>query len=254
MDSDKDIAMLQKRFQELADKAYARNMYTFTGFLSLPEQDAFWQCAAGINYMKYELWGGSPLSERKILRFGSEEELGFQEAYPIVCVHIKPLLHKFADDFSHRDFLGALMNLGIERGTLGDIYVNDREGYLYCLQSMADFICENLTKIKHTNVTCTIEDLQDICVEKEPEQTEFTVASERIDGVIARVYHLSRGNSLTLFRDKKIYVNGRLKEQNSLCLKEGDAVTVRGYGKFIYKGIRYRTKKEKLCIQVQVYR
>ena len=103
--------LLKKRFRELARKCYQQNQYTFTGFLSLADLSCFYETEKEISYVPYTIWGGSDLCERVMIRFGSEEELGYEEEFPIVCIEVKPLAAKFADELTHRDFLGALMNL-----------------------------------------------------------------------------------------------------------------------------------------------
>lgn len=254
VNSDKEIQQLKKRLRELAEKSYRQGIYTFSNFLGLSEQDIFWEMEKELQFAGYKLWGGQEDADRRMLRFGSEKEFGYEEEFPVACIHMKPLLVKFADDFSHRDFLGALMNLGIDRGTIGDIKVAQKEGYLFCQTSIAPFICEHLEKVRHTNIRCRIvEDAGDIPRE-EPEPEQIQVTSERIDGVVSKVYNMSRSESMNMFRDRKVYVDGRLNENNSRILKPGEAVNVRGYGKFIYSGIKYETKKGKLCLEVRVFR
>ncbi len=250
IDTEKDIQQFKNRLRDLADKSYKQNIFTFSSFLGLPEQDVFWQIERDIKHVGFTLSEG----DRKVIRFGNPAELGYEEPFPIVCIHITPLLPKFADKLSHRDFLGSLMNLGIDRSTLGDIVVGEKEGYLYCLDTIAEYICENLTKIKHTNVRCqVVEDGQEI-LQEEPVEEKILVSSERLDGVIAKVYQMSRGDALEHFRAKRVFVNGRLCENNSRSLKLGDIVNVRGYGKFIYDGVAYETKKGKLNVTVKVFK
>lgn len=251
---DKEVLQLQNHFRDLAEQSYTRNVYTFSGFLSLAEQDVFLQLERELRHIKWELFGGTLDCERKMLRFGCMEDLGYEEEYPIVCIHICPLLKKFADEFSHRDFLGALMNLGIQRSTLGDIFIRDREAYLFCQEGMADFICEKLDKVKHTNVRCERMVAGMELVMSSPEPVEVTVSSERADSVIAKLYHLSREKSQQLFAEKKIYVDGRMTENLSRILTPGELVTVRGFGRFRYRGTKYETKKGKLCVWAEVYR
>lgn len=251
---DKEQIQLQNRFRELADKSYTQNVYTFTGFLNLAEQDVFLQTVKEFDHVSYRLSGPEALCERKMARFGCLEDLGYEEEFPIACIHIQPLLKKFAEELSHRDFLGALMNLGIERSTLGDIFVTDKEAYLFCQKSMAEFICEKLDKVRHTNVRCRlVESTEELSV-REPEAVELTASSERADGVIAKLYHLSREKSQSLFAEKKVYIDGRLTENLSRNLKAGELVTVRGFGRFLYEGVKYETKKGKLCIMAKRYR
>lgn len=251
---DKELVQYQNRFRELADKSYTQNVYTFTGFLSMAEQDVYYRMERELQFASAVLFGGTGDCERKVLRFGNAEEFGYEEEFPIACIHIVPLIKKFADDFSHRDFLGALMNLGLERSSLGDIFLLEKEAYLFCLENMAEFICDNLDKVKHTNVRCErVTDTRELPV-REPIPEEINVSSERADGVIAKLYHLSREKSQNLFAEKKVYIDGRMTENLSRTLKDGEIVSVRGFGRFIYQGIKYHTKKGKLCVSVEVYR
>ena len=91
-------------------------------------------------------------------------------------------------------------------------------------------------------------------IQKEIEDMVVLTASERIDAVISKVYNLSRSQSLDYFRAKKIYINSRLCENNSYQLKSNDVVSVRGYGKFVYYGVEYHTKKGKLSVKVGIYK
>lgn len=253
-ENEKELQQLRKRIAELARKSYEHNIYTYTGFLSMAEQDVFYGMGAEVKGADYQLFGGREGCERQILRFGSADSLGYEEEFPIVCLAVKPLIEKFADAVTHRDFLGALMNLGIDRSTVGDIFIVGKSAYVFCLDKIADYIIENLDKVKHTNVRCEAVDALAELPTAEPEEIRFTVASERADGIIAKVYNLSRNQSLLLFRERKIYVNGRLNENNSYVMKNGDIVSVRGYGRFVYYGAGHETKKGKWSVSAGIYR
>lgn len=153
-ETEKDLQQLKKRFLELAEKSYRQSIFTFTGFLSMAEQEALFEAMNTQKGYSFSLWGGSEGCERQMARFGSPEELGYEEPYPIETLKVSPLLEKFADNFTHRDFLGAVMNLGIDRSTVGDIFLEGRHAWVYCTQRIAPWLCENLTKVKHTNVRC----------------------------------------------------------------------------------------------------
>ena len=254
MDNEKELQQLRNRFRDLADKSFSRNMFTFTGFLGLSEQDAFWKMERELSHVKFVLSGGADSTDRKVVRFGNADELGYEVDFPIVCIHIKPLQAKFADALSHRDFLGALMNLGIERSTLGDIRVGDKEAYLFCLESIAEYICENLTQVKHTYVRCEVVEHAAEVPEEEPQRLLVQAASMRVDAVLAKVYNKSREVSLALFRAQKVFVDGRLCENNAKQLKVGETVNARGYGKFRVVGEPKETKKGRMAVEVEVFR
>lgn len=250
---DKETVLLKKRLLDLANQSYQNNMFTFSGFLSLHEQQLIEEIRRENAFVCVTLYGGNSNCERLMARFGNKEELGYEETFPICCIKIEPLIEKFADALSHRDFLGAIMNLGIERNTVGDIFVQGKSAYVYCHQKMAEYFLQELDQVKHTHVKCKLIETEEELPVSEPVLKEVLVSSCRIDGVIAKVYHISRTDSLELFRTGRIFVNGKLMENNSYGLKNGDAITVRGFGKFIFKEEVYKTKKEKVKILVEKY-
>ncbi len=254
LENEKELQQLKNRFRELAEKSFQQGIFLFTGFLGLGEQDIFWREEPALKYAGYTLWGGCEDADRVLVRFGNAEEMGYEVAFPIVCIHIEPLMSKFADSLSHRDFLGALMNLGIERSTLGDIKVGEKQAYLFCLDSIAEFICKNLIQIKHTRVKCTMVEKMEEIPKEEPQQLTIQVQSLRVDAVLAKTYNLSREKSIELFRAGKVYVNGRLCENNSRSLKGGEVVNARGFGKFRLLQEARETRKGKLAVTVEVYR
>lgn len=252
-ETEKELGQLKKRLKELAEKSYMQNVYCFTGFLGMAELDTFYRAQAEFSHVPYTVFGGNAGSERQMVRFGSQELLGYEEAFPIACLHIRPLLAKFADELTHRDVLGACMNLGIERSTLGDIMLRDNSAYLYCTEMIAPYIIENLVRIKHTSVVCKCFEGEMGTLAPRLEAKEIQVASERLDAVLAKAYGISREKSQLLFREKKIFVNGRQQENNSAVPKVGDIVSVRGYGRLVYEGMSHTTRKGKCNIRVAFY-
>ncbi len=253
-ENDKETKQWENRFRDLAGRSYTQGIYTFTGFLGLAQQDIFWQQEREVSYAGYSLYGGYPDAERVVVRFGEERELGYAVPFPIVCLHLKPPQQKFAEELSHRDFLGALMNLGIDRGTLGDIRVGEKEAWLFCLDTVSEFLCQNFRKVKHTPISCSVAEADFMPAPERPEQLTVQVSSLRVDALIAKVYNLSREKSLELFRAGKVYVDGRPCLNNDRFLKTGETVNARGFGKFrLTEGIR-ETKKGRLAIEVAVYR
>ena len=239
---------LKSRFMDLANKAYSRDICTFTNFLGLAELNVFYQSEQDLSYIDTDIFGGMEDSERKIVRFGR-----LNTEYPISCIHIIPSLKKFSDKLSHRDFLGAIINLGIKRDTLGDIIVLDNEAYVFCLSNIADFIIQNLDRIKHTSVKCAYSRQIPTEIINRIEDKEFNVASLRLDAIIGEIYKLSRSQSQSFIHDKRVFVNGRLTENNSYQVKPYDKITVRGMGKFIFGDTIRSTKKGRFFVNAQVY-
>lgn len=254
MADDKELQLLRKRLLELAERSYNNNVYTFTPFLGLSEQQVFYEVQRDVAYAGYDMEGGSPLCERRMIRFGSPETLGYEEAYPIQCLKIQPLTPKFAEHLTHRDFLGAIMNLGIERSTVGDIFVEDKEAVIFCQDSIAVYLSENLEQVRRTRVKCVVGDAAEQLRAPVTEQVSLSVASARIDTVISKLYNIARSQSVELLKSGRVYVNGRTTENNSYLLKKDDTVTARGFGRFVYIGEQGETRKGKVRIGVEVYR
>ena len=245
---------LKKRFLELADRAYTNCQYQFSGFLNLTETSLFLQTAREFPHVPFALFGGMEDCERQMARLGSEEMMGYEEPFPICCIKAEPNMQKFADKLSHRDVLGALMNLGVERSTIGDILLCDNVAFIFCTEKMAGYLANELTQIKHTPVRCSIaEELPSIAELRKIVEMRIQVASVRLDAVISKVYNLSRGDSLELFRTKRVFVDGKLCENNSYGVKENEVVSVRGFGKFKYLSQAGVSKKGKINVTVGKY-
>ncbi len=243
--------MLKKRFSELAERAYSKNIYTFTEFLSPAEQAVLKSC---VRQIPYHFEGGYENAEKAVAVFGSEELCGYEESAPISFIKIEPCSMKFSGELAHRDFLGTIMSFGIRRSTLGDLIVKNNVAFAPCLDNIADYICENLIEIKHTNVRCSkVEHIPDNVLPK-PVESEFVVASERLDSVISSIYKLSRSESKGLCEHEKVLVGGTPVLNASYSPKEGDVISVRGHGKFIYCGIKLETKKGRLRCTAKIYK
>ncbi|MBR3834285.1 MAG: hypothetical protein IKJ73_08200 [Lachnospiraceae bacterium] len=252
-----DEDLLKSRLKDLANKSYKQNIYTYSGFLTPAELILLDELKAEISHVDYQVFGGYEMAERCMVGFGSEQSLGYEGIWPIRIIKVEPLIEKFADDLSHRDFLGAVMNLGIERNVFGDILVKDgKRAYIFATDSIAEFIMDNLTKIKHTNVRTSIvepdsdnmDDLKPVLVDM-----NVIVASPRFDAIVGGATKVSRSEALNLFKAKKVTLNGRLCERNSMTLKAGDIFSIRGYGKFKYCGEGNETRKGRVYVSLQRY-
>lgn len=248
--------LTKKRLSELAARAYNNNYYTYTPFLGLAEQTILKQAMRiddNIKSTKVTLCGGAEGVERVVAVFGDEQSFGYPPAFPITCIKIAPLQQKFADKLTHRDFLGSLMNLGIERETIGDIIIYENTGYIFCLETMADFITENLTRIRHTTVACRVTDeVPDIM--SNAERRTIQISSERLDACVAKAYKLSRTDAVSLIKSGRVYVNGVACESNSYAPKTDEMISVRGHGRFRYIGVKRRTGKGNLVVEIDIYK
>ena len=168
-------------------------------------------------------------------------------------MHITPLNARFAEPLTHRDILGSLMSLGIDRAKTGDIVLWEDRWYLFCHSTLAPMICEELTRIRHTSVKCTACSFTEFSYKPKTETLRGSVASVRLDSVIALAFHASRSSLLALIEGEKVFVNGKLITTNAYSLREGDIVSVRGLGKFCYKEAVGQTKKGRCMVEIEKY-
>ena len=248
-----DRELLKKRFAELAKKSYNQGCFTFTDFLGLAEQSAFSEILREIFGIPYTVYGGADGAERVIIRFGSPDELGYEMPFPIKVLHSVPTAGAYSEKLSHRDFLGTVLGLGIDRRCVGDIVLRDGGAYIFVKDEVADFIADNLTRARHTPLSTKI---VDALPEGELYKTELRrvqANGERLDALIAKLYSLSREDAQALFSKKLVFASGRCIESTSYVPKEGEVISVRGTGRFIYRGYDSLTKKGKLNINLEVY-
>lgn len=242
--------ILSKRLLELANNTYQRNIPTFSDFLNLNEQDIFNQTLSKMPPICIKTMGGYYLAERKVIGFYPGES--FCKSNPIVCLKISPLNRKFSEELTHRDYLGGLIHLGIDRSVLGDIVVAEDGAYLFCLEKISPFIIQELTRIKHTAVAAA-ETVFDETVSLHTEEITGFLASLRIDAMLSLVTGMSRSKAVSYIEEAKVFVNGKLVTSNGFTIKEDDIISVRGVGKFQYKGTSGTSKKGRFFVTIRKY-
>ena len=245
-----ELTLIKNRFNDLASRSYDRGIYTYSEFLTMAEQSELKKMHLPV---KCSLFGGYDSAERCIAVFGSEDEFGYECSPPVVFIRIAPVQMKFADDLTHRDFLGSLMALGIKREMLGDIIIKDNRAFLICMESIAEYIISQLDKVRHTSVVCEISDVLPENVLPEFECQEIIVASERIDVLISAVYNLSRNESQKRIESETVFCNSIMINSTSFVPQAGSIISVRGCGRFIVESVLRTTKKGRLVVAIKKY-
>lgn len=255
----KDEQLLEKRLIELSKTAYHRDIITYSDFLNLNELNILHSLPKDKLYTSYVTFGGYDLAERQMAAFLPDalsfsgmddmESLGF----PFSAVSIEPLHEKYSQILTHRDYLGAILNLGIERSKSGDILVEGNKAVLFIHSGLSDFLQEELTRVKHTSVRLCKVNLSDYHYSPRFEEVRGTVASVRLDSLLSLAFSSSRTKLGGLIEGAKVFVNGKLMTTNSYQVKEEDIISVRGMGKFKYKGMLSRTKKNRIFVIIHKY-
>ncbi|MGL5540788.1 MAG: RNA-binding protein [Erysipelotrichaceae bacterium] len=177
----------------------------------------------------------------------------YEEAlsYPIVL--LKATYNPKYQSLSHRDLLGALMGLGIERDSFGDLIVQEDCLYVWVHTSVRAYVEQNLTQIGRVQVQFAESEDQ---VDKIHDLEEYTkiVATLRLDAIVAALTSLSREKAKMLIKNGLVKLNyATIEDVSKLCNNNSD-ISIRGYGRFIYRGVVTTTKKDNVVISVAKYR
>jgi RNA-binding protein YlmH len=248
----KEEVLLQKRLIELSKIAYQRDIVTFSDFLNLNELNILHTTPKSELHTRYVTFGGYEFSERQMVAF-LPDALCYEYEYPISILKISPLQKKFSEKLSHRDYLGSILNLGIERSKMGDILVEDDYAIMFVHESLQSFMIEEVTRIRHTSVMVTPLQNQEFHYIPKVEEIKGSISSVRLDSLLALAFHSSRSKLVAFIEGGKVFVNGKLVISNGYQVKENDIISVRGLGRFRYKEMTNQTKKGRCFVTIELY-
>lgn len=158
------------------------------------------------------------------------------------------------ENINHRDVLGAVLNLGMKREKIGDIFIKDDEIYLMVIENMAQYIKSNLIKIKNSSIRIKEVDFEKI-KDFTPNYKEMIISgsSLRFDLVLSKIFNLSRSEVQRLFANNKVKRNHLITNKYKSDLDEGDIVSLRGYGRFKLVEVLGTTRKGNIQIKVNLF-
>ncbi|MBQ6592106.1 MAG: RNA-binding protein [Solobacterium sp.] len=236
--SDSEILI---RLRDLQQRAYRQGIHAESGFLSEEDTAMAMQAFKGDGFVRFD--GGYPDALKKKVIFLRDEEDDFSD---IVCLRAQ--IDKRFRSITHRDVLGALMHLQIERDSFGDLWVEDGFVYLYTTEVMGRFLQDNFTRIADQYVS--FEALK----ERPPQQFRYkeiqaVMSSTRLDAVVSALAHVSRSRAKEMIRQGLVQVDHvTLVDADEVC-NNNCKVSIRGAGRFILVGETYRTKKGRIGVK-----
>ena len=232
-----------------ADKAQKIHGAVYTKFLAPREQHLISERLK--RFVDIECYGGYEGSERNLVCFYLKDDFWGDIEFPLSVLKITATNKKV---YSHRDYLGAILSLGIKRELTGDIITGDECAYVFCHIEIADYILYNLEKVANARVViekCSSSEVE--VPQRSFKQKDDTVASMRIDCIISSALNMSRGNSLEAIKRGFVTLNYEEVESASANVGDGDVISVRGYGKFIVETDGLLTKKGRYHIHIKQY-
>jgi RNA-binding protein YlmH len=191
--------------------------------------------------------GGFTDSERRVLAINC-----YSVDWPFEIIQLS-YNGKFGT-LAHRDFLGAILSLGIKREKIGDLRVKEFSCFVAIHSDIKDYIVSSVTKIgRHSVSVKTVANPEDIPA-VDFEEIIIQVASMRLDTIVASISRKSRNDAMDLISNGSVLLNYKENRNKSTEVKLNSTITIRGTGKFIIVDIVGKTKSDNLKLMVKKYK
>ncbi len=262
--NEEQIKFALGRLEDLSRECEEKNYLTHSVFFGFSEQSALLEELGkrnrqkDINGVPYLLFGGEEESERRCFVFlpsymSKEDFLQNESTSPevLACLHVYPKAEKFATPLTHRDYLGALLSLGIERNRIGDILCGEKEAYIYVSSDLADYLQENLISVGKNPIKTA--KLHPFSCPYAPsfEQKRISVSSLRLDSLLAGAFHISREEAKRQIEAGNVFLTSSSPKPDALP-KEGEHISLKGKGKFVFLGEAGTSKKGKRIASIKI--
>ena len=235
-------------FAKLYDRAVRSERFggaSFGDILSMDELTLFRERSRYLSDCEIVEFGGYGDAERKMIGFNAGEG-----EFPITALEITG---KRLDGLTHRDYLGALMALGLDRHKLGDIVVSPEGAVVFAAADISEYIVNTLGEVGRSVVQIRIADPDSLDLGvREFKEIKGTVASTRLDSIVALMAGKGRSAACDLVKMGRVYVNGSAASHTDMKISDGDVITVRGFGKAAVE-IGGLSKKERIFVTLKKY-
>ena len=244
---------LSAHISDLAALVRKTGVPRFSRFLNERER-LIAQNAARAQKAEPLFYGGSDSAARTVCGFFGgtyAEEMPQEDKLGLFPVRAVTFLFRSCDTLTHRDFLGAILNIGLERSVLGDILVAEDHAAVFCLETAEELI-GGLTKIGKVGVRSEQGITRELPKAKF-ETLDRTVSSLRLDRLVGACANISGDRSATLIRSGQVSADFSVCLNVSSTMKENSVISIRGYGRFRLAKIVGETRKGKIHVIIEKY-
>lgn len=233
----------------------SKNKITYTDFLNVKEQCVI---EKSIELKNAFFFGVNENADRKILVFYPEkltEELVRKSLKNVLAGIRITLKNEQIGVYEHKSYLAALIKIGIDRGKIGDILVDDYGADIIIFDINKEYIKQSLSELtRFRKADIEIISINEI-KEKIDRFEEYTiiVSGMRIDNIVAELAGCSRASASEFINSERVFVNYETVFKSSKNIFEGDIVTIRGKGKFRIDGLVRNTRNNRFVVKVSKY-
>ena len=203
-------------------------------------------------------FGGFEQAERKIFVIYPEKfnsSIVQKNLSSIIQIVRIELPEDLKGKYTHRDYLGAVIKLGVKREKIGDIIVDNDGADIIVNKDISKFLLENLgglTRFSKSTISVqSIDDLRPVEIKKE--EREIIVSSLRLDNVISELAKCSRNKALDIINMERVFVNFQCETKKTKQVKNGDMITIRGKGRFFIKELVGQTRSGRVIIKIEKF-
>ena len=253
---DKDDKILLAQILDKAEMVEKKNKIEYTDFLDLAQIELVQKFINKIKLQNYMIYGGFEQAERKMFviypdKFNSVVvEKNLSNIVQIIRIDLPDYLK---GKYTHRDYLGAVIKLGIERKKIGDIIVDQNGADIIVDKDVVKFLLDNLGSLtRFSKSTISVQNIEDLRpVEIKKEELEIIVSSMRLDNVISELARCSRNKALDIINMERVFVNFECETKKTKQIKSGDMVTIRGKGRFYIKELVGQTRSGRTIVKIE---
>ena len=255
---EKDDKILLAQILDKVEMVEKKNKIEYTDFLDLAQIELVQKFINKIKIENYICYGGFEQAERKMFVIYPEKfnalvvEKNLSNIAQIIRIELPDDLK---GKYTHRDYLGAVIKLGVERKKIGDIIVDNNGADIIVDKDITKFLLENLeslTRFSKSEITLqNINDLRPVEIRKE--EIEIIVSSMRLDNIISELARCSRNKALDIINTERVFVNFECETKKTKQVKTNDMVTIRGKGRFFIKEIVGQTRSGRTVIKVEKF-
>ncbi len=240
-----------KKAYSICEKTDKMHIKSFSTFLDLRQKELFISQFNKFRGMKLDFYAGFEGDCERLIACVCDE---YDEAYPYdYPISILRSEINGEDKLTHRDFLGAIMNLMIKREYIGDIIVDDNVCFIACHNQMAPIIISELKKVRHSFVDFEYYDRPVVYNRKYTQQKSVTVASLRADAVVSAMLNCSRNEASTLVKQGLVSVNHLTAKRSDFEIVDNDVISIRGRGKYMLSFDGAKSRKDRFFITYYKY-
>lgn len=250
--------MCLSKILDKIEASKAKEKIESTDFLDMYQVSLAENFFRKIKFENYKLYGGYDEAERKVAIIYPEkyDEKMLGKNYDKILKIVRVLLpEEERGKYAHRNYLGGIVKLGLNREKVGDILVSDEGADIITVENFANILKEQLpllTRFESSNIT--IEEVQNVKKKEiKVEEVKIIVPSLRLDNIVSDLSKTSRSKAVQIIDQERVFINGQNETKASKQIKLNDVITIRGKGRFVIKSFDGTTRSGRTVVIIEKF-